>query len=280
MYMQPFCSTTTGCVGASKVRSPKPSETNTITFCRSPFGSAITSCANTGDGCCPAQLGSADMLISLGFGTTPSNRTMPFTWAVPFVVVAGEGPAAFTTPTHIASKSQSETVIATTKAKFFAVMIGSSMQDSAFAQLVSLASVQRRPLLDRRRRRGAWPHRGERFFISAAIPSREHEAVLVHRPASDRGTCGLALLAGKFSQIHSVAEGSIACQERLGVRSRSDGAFVVREHRRGSQTDCNGQYTGKEFAHIFLLCFLQVAGTTSRRGCPSAWPLKLRRPVH
>src|SRR5208282_1738847 len=137
MYMQPFCSTTTGCVGASKVRSPKPSETNTITFCRSPFGSAITSCANTGDACCPAQLGSADMLISLGFGTTPSNRTMPFTWAVPFVVVAGEGPAAFTTPTHIASKNQSETVIATTKAKFFAVMIGSSTQDSAFAQLVS-----------------------------------------------------------------------------------------------------------------------------------------------
>src|ERR1039458_7722851 len=95
MYMQPFCSTTTGSVGASNVRSPRPSDTKTITFCRSPFESVMTSSANTGEGCCLAQLGSADMLISLDFGTVPSNFTTPFTLAAP-VVVVGEGLPALT----------------------------------------------------------------------------------------------------------------------------------------------------------------------------------------
>src|SRR5208282_5441077 len=97
IYMQPFCSTTTGCVGGSNVRSPNPSATNTITFCRSPFESVITSCAKTGEECCLAQLGSAAMLISLGLGVTPSNRTVPFTLEAPAALTLGGAPPAFAT---------------------------------------------------------------------------------------------------------------------------------------------------------------------------------------
>src|SRR3974390_3782216 len=91
--MQPFCSTTTGSAGGSKVRSPRPSDTNTITFCRSPFASAITSCAMTGEGCCLAHTGYADMLIGLAKGALPSKRTVPRTVAP---VGVGGGPPART----------------------------------------------------------------------------------------------------------------------------------------------------------------------------------------
>src|SRR5579863_446592 len=84
---------TTGWLGGSNVRSPRPSETNTITFCRSPFASVITSWEKTATECCWAQLGSAAMLISFGFGTVPSNLTTPRTVAPPVVVAAGGPPA-------------------------------------------------------------------------------------------------------------------------------------------------------------------------------------------
>src|SRR5258708_36571306 len=91
--MQPFCSTSTGCVGNSKVGSPSPSDTNTLTFCRSPLASAMTSCIITGEECCLAQLGSAAILIVLANGALPSNFTTPFTVAP---VRVGDGPPAFT----------------------------------------------------------------------------------------------------------------------------------------------------------------------------------------
>src|ERR1019366_8729760 len=122
MYMQPFCSTTTGCAGGSNVRSPSPSATKTITFCRSPFESVITSCANTGAECCLAQLGSADMLMSLGFGTEPSNRTVPFRLAAPVVPVLGGGPAALATrgvETHAARQKEIARVRVNKEINFF-----------------------------------------------------------------------------------------------------------------------------------------------------------------
>src|ERR1700747_2608766 len=91
--MQPFCSITSGLVGGSKRRSPRPSATKTITFWSSPFAPAITSCVTAGDECCLAQLGSAAMLMSFGFGTLPSTRTMPFSAAAPELLVAGGEPA-------------------------------------------------------------------------------------------------------------------------------------------------------------------------------------------
>src|SRR6516162_9315592 len=89
--MQPFCSTTTGAVGASNARSPSPSDTNTTTFSRSPFPSVTTSCVITGVGCCFAHTGSADMLIGLAIGALPSKCTVPRTEDV----VLGAGPPAF-----------------------------------------------------------------------------------------------------------------------------------------------------------------------------------------
>jgi len=44
-----------------------------------------------------AQLGSAAMLISLGFGTTPSNRTVPFRLATPVTPLFGGAPPALAT---------------------------------------------------------------------------------------------------------------------------------------------------------------------------------------
>src|SRR3981081_920733 len=95
-YMQPFWLMTMGWLGGSNVRSPRPSETNTITFSSSPFESAITSCENTGEGCCFAQLGSAAMLIAFGFCAVPSKRATPFTEAV-LAKLVGRGLPALTT---------------------------------------------------------------------------------------------------------------------------------------------------------------------------------------
>src|SRR5258707_6574697 len=86
---------TIGWLGGSNVRSPSPSETKTITFSSSPFESVMTSCENTGEGCCFAQLGSAAMLIGLGFGAVPSKRATPFTEAV-LVTLIGGGPPGLT----------------------------------------------------------------------------------------------------------------------------------------------------------------------------------------
>src|SRR5271155_1341541 len=68
---------TTGLAGGSKVRSPKPSEMNTSTSCKSPLESVTTSGVEISPGCCLAQLGSAAMLIDLALGTVPSNLTVP-----------------------------------------------------------------------------------------------------------------------------------------------------------------------------------------------------------
>src|SRR3979490_555699 len=87
---------TIGWLGGSNVRSPRPSETNTIPFSSSPFESVITSCENTGKGCCFAQLGSAAMLIGFGFGAAPSKRATPFTEAV-LAKLVGSGLPALTT---------------------------------------------------------------------------------------------------------------------------------------------------------------------------------------
>src|SRR6202011_4477752 len=87
---------TMGWLGGSNVRSPRPSETKTTTFSSSPFESAMTSCENTGEGCCFAQLGSAAMLIAFGFGAAPSKRATPFTEA-PLLTLIGGGPPALTT---------------------------------------------------------------------------------------------------------------------------------------------------------------------------------------
>src|SRR5579863_5606483 len=81
---------TTGWEGGSKVRSPKPSEMNTSTSCKSPLESVTTSGVEMSPGCCLAQVGSAAMLIGLALGTVPSNLTLPRMLGL---VVAG---AAFT----------------------------------------------------------------------------------------------------------------------------------------------------------------------------------------
>src|SRR5215472_7589729 len=81
--MQPFCSIPTGCGGGSKVRSPNPSETKTMTFCKLPSGAARTSSEVTPPWCNLAQLGSAFMLICVGVGSEPVNFTNPLTSAVP-----------------------------------------------------------------------------------------------------------------------------------------------------------------------------------------------------
>src|SRR5580704_1821064 len=91
--MQPFCEITTGSLGTSNVRSPKPSAIKTITFCRPPLESAIISRVRTGPACCLEQLGSADMLIGLGGGTVPVYLTVPRISPVPEFVGAEPDPA-------------------------------------------------------------------------------------------------------------------------------------------------------------------------------------------
>src|SRR5580698_655082 len=91
--MQPFCSITAGWLGGSNVRSPKPSDTNTMTFCKSPFASAIISWFIAGEACCLAQLGSADMLMAFAAGTGPWNFTVPFNDVD--LLATFTGPAAF-----------------------------------------------------------------------------------------------------------------------------------------------------------------------------------------
>src|ERR1700730_11158359 len=93
--MQPFWLITIGWLGGSNVRSPSPSETKTITFSNSPFESVMTSCENTGEGCCFAQLGSTAMLMGCAFGAVPSQPGTAFTEAV-LPTLLGGGPPAFT----------------------------------------------------------------------------------------------------------------------------------------------------------------------------------------
>jgi hypothetical protein len=122
LYIQPFCSTIAGWVGRSNVRSPNPSKTKMITFCRSPCASVITSCAKNGEGCCLAQLGSAAKLTTLGFGTTASNRTVPFTLGRSVAAVLGGAPVALArrvATTHIPNERHSEGVSANSVSNFF-----------------------------------------------------------------------------------------------------------------------------------------------------------------
>src|ERR1700746_775048 len=81
--MQPFCTMGGGSAGGSNVRSPRPSETKTITFSNPPLESAITSSDITGVGCSLAQLGSAAMLMRVGLVPVPSNLTVPLTSELP-----------------------------------------------------------------------------------------------------------------------------------------------------------------------------------------------------
>src|ERR1035438_4554771 len=162
MYMQPFCSTTIGWVGGSNVRSPNPSETNTITFCRSPFESVITSWANTGEECCFAQLGSVDMLMSLGFGTAPSNRTVPFKSPPPTAPVSGGAPPPFA----LELETQIARVRANRETSFFSRIQIHLIRDSCWQTSF------------------LWLHAGESFVVSAAIAGRERGAVLICGPAT------------------------------------------------------------------------------------------------
>src|SRR6266567_4956884 len=143
-YMHPFCSTTTGWLGASNVRSPSPSDTNTITFCNSPFASAITSCAIRGEGCCLAHTGSDAMLIALAAGTLPSNRTLPRTVAP---VVVGRGPPALTI---CGAEMHTATVRAKIKTIFLVFIASPQFQD--FANLIDLLESSRPKPLFRRRK--------------------------------------------------------------------------------------------------------------------------------
>src|SRR5579862_5471241 len=113
--MHPFCSTVAAFAGGSNVRSPSPSETNTITFCRSPFASIITSCAKMGEGCCLAQTGSAAIVIGLPTGIFPSKRTVPRT---DDPAVVGEGPPAFAARGRFSTR-QRLTIPIQTKFRFF-----------------------------------------------------------------------------------------------------------------------------------------------------------------
>src|SRR5215469_12808866 len=73
-YLQPLWSRTTGSLGTSNVRLPRPSFTYTNTFARSPLSATIFSASLV-----PLHAGSWDMSIFWAFGAAPSNFTVPLT---------------------------------------------------------------------------------------------------------------------------------------------------------------------------------------------------------
>src|ERR1700730_15084346 len=188
--MQPFCSTTTGCVGGSNVRSPNPSATNTTTFCRSPFESVMTSCENTGEGCCFAQLGSADMLIVFGFGIVPSNLTLPLRLA-PVAQLAGAGLPAFTA---YGFEMQIAAVRPSMDTNFFAFITTSPQ--SEFVVCSSFVSG-REALFDSCSARSICFGNG--LLVAAKVAGGEHGPVVFGEPASDGGTLRLTTFGREFA---------------------------------------------------------------------------------
>src|SRR6266576_1059178 len=82
---------TTDGLGWPKARSPRPSATNTITFCSPLFASATNSWLKIGTLCCLAHCGSACMLMIVALGNFPSNLTTPVSVARSTVLLASLG---------------------------------------------------------------------------------------------------------------------------------------------------------------------------------------------
>src|SRR5579872_1565785 len=232
-YMQPFCSTTAGCVGVSNVRSPRPSETKTTTSCRSPLPSVTTSWAYMGEACCLAQLGSADMLIALGFGTTPSNFTTPFRLAV--VPLLGPGSPAFIA---WGADIQIARVSATIETALFAFITTTLLKN-----FPNFECVNERPSMN-----GQFATSGhkesqtvrrvsEHFSVSALISGQEHGAILFPRPAADRRTRWLTRFGREFAQVESVTKCTIRSEPRFCIDGCRHLVVCRGEHARPQDQD-------------------------------------------
>src|SRR6266567_3318588 len=261
-YMHPFCSTTTGWLGASNVRSPSPSDTNTITFCNSPFASAITSCAIRGEGCCLAHTGSAAMLIALAAGTLPSNRTLPRTDAP---VVVGGGPPALTAcgaEMHITKvRTRVRTKIET---NFFEIMTSPQFKNSRTRVFISLRHPERsrssgggrdltgivaRSEANRQSTapdllspaRAACRSASQKVVVPPPIAGRERSPIPFVRPAPDLWMQRPSCLGGEPAHVKPVAERPVGRQWRVRALLLPRGPAVVRQQCRSPQADRNRQ---------------------------------------